>query len=178
VNKSVNNLVEAGCGYGIFTVNAAKRISGNLSAFDIEQEMIDCAREKAEREKLMNISFFRRDIIEEGFGLEEGSTDYVMLFNILHHERPLELLNEAHKILIAGGKVGIIHWRTDMETPRGPDMSIRPKPGQCINWAEQAGFRIYKTPEILEPWHYGLILQKTFTSDFFKPYYLLNSSGV
>jgi hypothetical protein len=83
-----------------------------------------------------------------------------MLFNILHHDKPLELLNEAYKVLRTGGKVGIIHWRTDMETPRGPDMSIRPKPEQCIAWAEKAGFTIFQYPEILVPYHYGLILEK------------------
>lgn len=161
VNKSVSNLAEMGCGFGTFTINAAKRISGKLFAFDIEQKMIDNTRIKAKNEDLKNIDFFRRDIIVDGLGLSEGSIDYVMLFNILHHEKPLELLNEAFKVLKAGGKTGIIHWRTDMETPRGPGMSIRPKPEQCIEWAEQAGFKISKMPEILEPYHYGLILQKS-----------------
>jgi len=56
-----------------------------------------------------------------------------MLFNILHHDKPQELLGEAYKVLRKNGKVGIIHWRTDMETPPSPEISIRPKPEQCIN---------------------------------------------
>lgn len=28
INKSVNNLVEVGCGYGPFTIEAARRING------------------------------------------------------------------------------------------------------------------------------------------------------
>lgn len=160
VNKSVRNLVEVGCGYGTFTINAAKRISGKLFAFDIENEMIDFVMKKAEQENLSNIDFFNRDIIADGSGLEKGSVNYVMLFNILHHEKPMEILTETFNILNKNGKVGIIHWRTDMETPRGPEMSIRPKPEQCIEWAEQAGFKIHKSPEILEPYHYGLIIEK------------------
>jgi len=160
VSNEVNNLLELGCGYGTFTIEAAKRISGRLFAFDIEPEMIDHTQRKAEQESLTNIDLSNRDIIADGSGLAEASVDYVMLFNILHHEKPLELLTEAYKVLGKNGKVGIIHWRTDMETPRGPDMTIRPKAEQCVKWAEQAGFKIYRTPEILEPYHYGLIIEK------------------
>jgi hypothetical protein len=39
-------------------------------------------------------------------------------------------------------------------------MSIRPKPEQCAEWAKQAGLSIILQPEILEPYHYGLIIQK------------------
>ncbi|HEY4786256.1 MAG TPA: hypothetical protein VIH57_09405, partial [Bacteroidales bacterium] len=38
VSNEVNNLLELGCGYGTFTIEAAKRISGRLFAFDIEPE--------------------------------------------------------------------------------------------------------------------------------------------
>lgn len=49
INKEVNNLVEVGFGYGRFTIHAAKRISVRLVAFDIDQEMIDFTRKKAEK---------------------------------------------------------------------------------------------------------------------------------
>lgn len=160
VNNIVGNLMEVGCGYGTFTIPAAKRIKGKLFAFDIEQEMIDYTRNKAEQEDITNIEFFNRDIIAIGSGLTNGSVNYIMLFNILHHDKPQELLDEAHRVLSQKGKAGIIHWRTDVETPRGPEMSIRPKPEQCVEWAKQVGFKIYKTAEILEPYHYGLIIGK------------------
>lgn len=160
VSNAVNNLMEVGCGYGTFTISTAKRINCKLFAFDIEQEMIDYTRQKAEKESITNIEFFNRDIIKDGSGLAAGSVDYVMLFNILHHDKPNELLTEAHKVLSKNGKVGIIHWRTDIETPRGPDISIRPKPEHCVECAKQARFEIYKSPEILEPYHYGLIIEK------------------
>lgn len=160
VNRSVENLLEVGCGYGTFTIEAAKRITGRLFAFDIEQEMINICREKAEHENIENIEFIHRDIIEQGAGMLPETVDYIMLFNILHHEKPLELLSEAHRLLRKNGKVGIIHWRTDIDTPRGPDISIRPKPEQCAEWAIQKGFNIIGNPEILEPFHYGMVIQK------------------
>jgi ubiquinone/menaquinone biosynthesis C-methylase UbiE len=90
-------------------------------AFDIEHEMIDYSKNKAIQEGVTNIEFFNRDIIANGSGLETESVDYVMLFNILHHDQPLEIINEAHRILKKDGKVGIIHWRNDIDTPRGPE---------------------------------------------------------
>lgn len=160
VNPSVHNLMEVGCGYGTFTISTARRISGKLFTFDIEQEMIDYTKKKALQEGLANISFFKRDIITNGSGLTSDSADYVMLFNILHHDQPMELINEAYRILKKGGKVGIIHWRSDIDTPRGPDVSIRPKSNQCLEWAREAGFTILQQPQILEPYHFGVIFQK------------------
>jgi len=55
----------------------------------------------------------------------------------------------------------VIHvGRNDIASPRGTDLSIRPKPEQCIDWAEKAGFRVISEPEIIEPYHYGLLLVK------------------
>jgi ubiquinone/menaquinone biosynthesis C-methylase UbiE len=84
-----------------------------------------------------------------------------MLFNILHVEAPIRLLRESMRILKPGGKVAIIHWNYDSTTPRGPAMDIRPRPEQCLAWAEQAGFHL-KPPGIqnLPPYHYGMVLVK------------------
>jgi ubiquinone/menaquinone biosynthesis C-methylase UbiE len=160
VDHSILNLMEVGCGYGTFTIEAAKRISGKLYTFDIESEMVAIAHDKATEGNIANIEFFVRDIIAEKSGLPLKSMDYVMLFNILHHENPLDLLAEAYFVLKKGGKAGIIHWRSDIETPRGPALSIRPGPEQCIEWALLSGFEIYLNPVILEPFHFGLIIRK------------------
>jgi hypothetical protein len=48
----------------------------------------------------------------------------------------------------------------DASTPRGPSMSIRPKPGQCRAWAEEVGFAAISPADIdLPPYHYGLVLE-------------------
>jgi ubiquinone/menaquinone biosynthesis C-methylase UbiE len=82
-----------------------------------------------------------------------------MLFNILHAEKPEELLKEAYRILKPEGKLGIIHWNYDPETPRGPPMTIRPKPEQCVKWATKVGFK-FEHRHDLKPYHYGLVFSK------------------
>ncbi len=160
VDESIHDLMEAGCGYGTFTIAAAKRITGKVFAFDIDPGMITSTKQRALSDNIRNIELFNRDFIADGTGKSENSIDYVMLFNILHHDKPKELLIETYRILKKGGKAGIIHWRSDIETPRGPELSIRPTPEQCVEWSIQNGFMIAKEPDVLEPFHFGLIIQK------------------
>jgi ubiquinone/menaquinone biosynthesis C-methylase UbiE len=161
LTSECKDAVEFGCGYGTFTVPAAHIITGNLIAIDIEQEMLDSTKEAASQSHLTNIKCILRDFVKDGTGLPENSVDYAMVFNILHYEQPVKLLEEAFRVLRKCGTVGIIHWNYDPETPRGPEMSIRPKPEQCKDWAEQAGFEMSSLGIIdLPPFHYGMALNK------------------
>jgi ubiquinone/menaquinone biosynthesis C-methylase UbiE len=101
-----------------------------------------------------------RDFISDGTGLPDASVDYVMLFNLLHAERPEPLLCEAYRILAPGGMLGIMHWNADPQTPRGPPMGIRPKPEDCYSWAVAAGYSIIEEHVDIPPYHYGIIAQK------------------
>ena len=156
------DVVEFGCGYGTFTIPSARVISGTVYASDIEPEMVQATQAKAASEGLANVQVRLGDFVAEGTGLPDGSVDYAMLFNILHAEHPIGLLTEAYRVLVPGGKVGIIHWNYDPSTPRGPSMDIRPRPKQCQAWAEAVGFRPLRPGTIdLPPYHYGVVLQKT-----------------
>ena len=153
LNESINDVVEFGSGYGTFTIPAAAKIKGNIYAFDIEPEMIKSLRDKITDNSISNIKIINKDFLKDGTGLEDNSVDYVMLFNILHAEEPVELLKETYRILKAKGKVGIIHWIHSHDTPRGPSMEIRPTEQQCINWAKTSGFDIFQEPFSLPPYH-------------------------
>jgi ubiquinone/menaquinone biosynthesis C-methylase UbiE len=159
LNNKIRDVAEFGCGYGTFTIPAAKIINGKIYALDIEPDMIRLTDEEAKKHGLNNVKTIQRDFTTEGSGLPEESVDYAMLFNILHLENPISLISEAQRILKKGGKLGIIHWNYDPKTPRGPSMDIRPKPGQCIEWAEEAGFSSPVQYD-LKPYHYGIVLIK------------------
>lgn len=103
------------------------------------------------------MSFHRRDVLCQTTGLSDSSIDYVMLFNILHHQSPQDFFDECHRILKPRGKIGIIHWRSDTPTPRGPDLKIRPKPEEVVDWLKKSQFEIKKPPFIIEPYHFGLV---------------------
>lgn len=155
----VADAAEFGCGYGTFTIPAAKRIKGKIYTFDIDREMIRITSVEARKQKLSNVVAEMRDFMEKGSGLKEESVDYVMLFNILHLENPETLLREAWRILRKNGKLGVIHWNYDSSTPRGPSMVIRSKPEDCIRWAESAGFGKGQKYDLM-PYHYGIVMVK------------------
>jgi SAM-dependent methyltransferase len=152
------DIVDFGCGYGTFTVPAAHITSGTVYALDIEPEM--AAITKAKSSGLNNVRVLLRDFDTDGSGLQEASVDYVMLFNILHADCPEVLIKEAYRILIPGGKLGIIHWNYDPNTPRGPSMDIRPRPEQCQACAEQIGFRLISGLIDLPPYHWGMVMER------------------
>ncbi|MDO9152603.1 MAG: class I SAM-dependent methyltransferase [Paludibacter sp.] len=160
IDSQIVDLVEIGSGYGTFTIPTAKLIHGKLYAFDIEEEMIENLIPKIRNQQIDNIVLEKRDILAHTTGLPDNSIDYIMLFNILHHDSPLDFIDEAYRILKPEGKIGIIHWRSDITTPRGPDLKIRPKPEQIIEWIDEHKFRIDKHPFIIEPYHFGLIISK------------------
>lgn len=160
LDNSYHYVVDIGCGYGTFTIPAAQLISGLVFAIDIDPQMVDICQRKVNKTGLTNVTVQQRDFVTDGTGLADNSTDFVMLFNILHTEDPAGLLQETRRILRPGGRVGIIHWNHDPTTPRGPSMEIRPKPGQIHKWLQQGGFTLVEHLIDLPPYHYGVVGQK------------------
>lgn len=155
------DVLEFGCGHGTFTVALAPRVSGTVYALDIDPEMVRATAERACEAKINNIVVEQRDFVATGSGRADGSINYVLLFNILHIEDPVGLLRETYRILRDGGTAAVIHWRHDVETPRGPPLEIRPRPEQCSAWAEQTGLRFRSVHDFAKsPWHWGMLLER------------------
>lgn len=157
-DPSTGDVAELGCGYGTFTVPLARRVGGVVHAFDIDPEMVAFTAQRAAAAGTRNLRTESRDVLASGFGPIAGSFDSVLLFNILHMEAPTTLLRAAAQAIRPDGFVAIIHWRSDVLTPRGPPLDIRPRPEQIHEWACEAEL----TPgEVLTlpPWHFGLKLQ-------------------
>ncbi|HLY72561.1 MAG TPA: class I SAM-dependent methyltransferase [Planctomycetota bacterium] len=160
--SGTENIVEFGCGYGTFTIPAARRTSGLICALDIEPDLVARVRQKAAEARLPNIQAERRDFVTEGSGLGGRSQDHAMIYNLLHLEDPVGLLREAFRVLRPGGTLSIIHWKVDPATPRGPSMGIRPRPDQCRAWAESAGFVFVRDQDLSDccRHHFGLLVAR------------------
>lgn len=159
INETLEHVAELGCGYGTFTLPVARRIQGVLFTFDIERAMIARTITRAADEGMSNISIVQRDVLATGFGLEAECCDAVLLFNILHFTEPQALVAEAARIVRPGGRVLVIHWRSDISTPRGPALEVRPRYNQVCDWATEARL-VAGSVLHLPPWHYGVALTK------------------
>mgnify|MGYP001572107121 CR=1 FL=1 len=71
LNSQTVDVAEFGCGYGTFTIPAAKIIKGKIYAMDIEPNMIRITNEEAKKNGLSNVQTVLRDFITEGTGIQE-----------------------------------------------------------------------------------------------------------
>lgn len=152
LSEDCRSVVDLGCGYGTFSLPAARMIRGIVYAVDMDPDMIAALRGKSA--EYSNINLVQRDFVEHGSGLPEGSADFVMLFNILHAEEAATLLQEAMRVLKRGGTLAVMHWNYDPATPRGPSLDIRLRPEACRDLVERAGFTVGPLLN-LPPYHYG-----------------------
>lgn len=153
-------VVDFGCGYGTFAIAAARRTSGTVHALDIDPKMVAATAARAASLGLANVKAVECDFERFGSGLPESSMSYAMQFNILHAQDAVGLLREALRVLEPRGALAIVHWVHDPGTPRGPPLSIRPRPEQCVAWASEVGFVVDESPVALPPYHYGLVAHK------------------
>jgi len=162
INENINTLIDIGCGYGTFLIPAANLVKNKVIGIDIENEMIEVCRRKIKEHENKNIDLLHGDISTEqtikDLKKYKDEIDYICLFNILHCEQPMNLLNAAYRILNSNGKIGVIHWKYE-NTPRGPSMEIRPTHEIISGWALNAGFVLEKYVE-LPPYHYGIVFIK------------------
>lgn len=157
----IHDVVEFGCGYGLFTVPAARAVTGTVYALDIDPAMVAATAALTTRSGLGNVRVVERDFLADGCGRPDASAGYALLFNILHVEEPVLLLREAFRALAPGGRAGVIHWKHDPDTPRGPSLAIRPTPDQCRAWAEASGFRFVRDEDLCCcSWHWGMVLER------------------
>lgn len=82
-----------------------------------------------------------------------------MIYNLLHIDNPVALLREARRVLRDGGRLSVMHWRSDIPTPRGPPLAIRPSSDQCLAWIAEAGL---SDPQMVDlspscPFHFGIV---------------------
>lgn len=157
LTETCTDVVEFGCGYGTFTIPAARIIRGTIYALDINPDLVRRTTERAAANRLANVVALPCDFVDHELPIRIAAADYAMLFNILHCERPAVLLQRAKSVLRPGGVLGIMHWNYDAKTPRGPSMIIRPRPEDCARWAEEAGFTVATRQVSLPPWHYGIV---------------------
>jgi SAM-dependent methyltransferase len=150
-------LIDVGCGYGTFTIPAARRSPYAVHALDIDPQMVERTAARAHNAGLRNVQARVADAVGSSLGVPDASVAVVLVFNLLHCEEPGVLLSAARRALRPGGRLAAIHWRSDVSTPRGPDLSIRPRPETLRDLVVDSGFQIVIGPVVLPPYHVGVV---------------------
>lgn len=136
-------LCDIGAGTGLFSIPAAFITTNNVFAIDIEQELVDFLRRKAEKESLTNLV----SILAKGFNynIDDKIVDFVIMVTVFHEILEKDtLLKEINRILSVNGKVVIIEFHKK-ETPFGPPLFHRIGKDEVISFCEAHGF--YKNIE-------------------------------
>ncbi|MBN2834551.1 MAG: class I SAM-dependent methyltransferase [Candidatus Delongbacteria bacterium] len=162
VNPEVFDLpiIEIGGGYGTFTLPIAQKSNNTIISYDIEEAMIKRIELRCIEKNISNIMLKQRDVVDQGFEEKDESIGAVLLFNILHFDKRIKLLKEANRVISRNGKIFIIHWRKDIDTPRGPSLDIRPTPNDILYDIKDMGLCLCDEIRILEPYHWGIIIEK------------------
>jgi ArsR family transcriptional regulator len=102
-------VADVGCGEGYLTVETA-RWAAHVVAVDRSPEVLARAQALASRRNLTNITWEVGEI--EQLPLADAGVDLVLLSQALHHAAdPARALAEAHRVLVAGGRVLILDLR-------------------------------------------------------------------
>ena len=106
LNQSAN-VLELGCGPGYYSAKTARKIpGGKLTLVDIQQEMLDMAKERMESFGLSNINYIRADASRLPF--EKDSFDVIFLVAMLGEVPDQEgCIRELHRVLRSGGLVSV-----------------------------------------------------------------------
>jgi SAM-dependent methyltransferase len=159
-------VIDLCCGDGWFTRPLAK-IARHVVAIDIDQKLLEQARARFAKYRLMNCVFVPGDAYELA-SLAAVPADFVFMANAFHGvpDQP-RLARAVCASLRRSGHFAIVNWhqRRREETkvlgvPRGPRDDLRMSPEMTIKAVEGSGLEFVRLIEI-PPHHYGAVFLKS-----------------
>ena len=151
-------VADVGCGPGYFTVPLGKHVyDGKVYALDIQQEMLDAAKEQLARVHLTNVELVLTK--EKKLSLKANSLDGAFAAFVAHEaDDPQVMLKEILRCLRKGGWLALLEWyKREME--EGPPMEDRIDKPELRGLAQKVGFR-YTTGRDLTSGQYMLLMRK------------------
>lgn len=120
-------VADIGAGTGYFSIPLAKAVGeeGKVFAVDMQPEMLDLFRQKLEQPGSPgNISLHLGAASQ--LPLPDGSVDLALYANIWHELDDQDAaLREAIRITAPKGRIALLDWRSDKESPPGPPQEHR-----------------------------------------------------
>jgi enediyne biosynthesis protein CalE5 len=108
--------VACGAGYPALAAARALQPGGRVVATDLSSQMIGVTSGRARAEGLRNIEFAQRDA--EDLRFRDESFDAVTnAYGLMFCPEPPRAVAEAHRVLVAGGRVVLVTWDLPSHSP-------------------------------------------------------------
>jgi SAM-dependent methyltransferase len=109
--------IDLGCGAGVFSLPLVKSVGkkGKVYAVDINADVLEILREK---NPPANLVILQKDAADTG--LDAGIADVCLMVLLLHEVPPEKVLKEAYRLLKTEGRVLVMEWRMDYDSPHPP----------------------------------------------------------
>jgi len=154
--------IGTGIGYMLPFLSHAVGPDGKVIAEDIFDDFLSAARQRAENQKLTNVSFVKGS--ETDPNLPEGQVDEALVLDAYHHfDYPDKMLAAIHKALKPGGKLVVVEYYKRAEAmPNGRALThIRLDMPDAIKEIEANHFHLLMEKETIHNVQYMLVLEKT-----------------
>ncbi len=154
--------VGTGIGYMLPFLSHAVGPSGRVIAEDIFDDFLAGAKQRAENQKLTNVTFIKGTDTDPM--LPAGEVDEVLVLDVYHHfDYPEKMLAAIHSALKPGGKLVIVeYYKSAAAMPNGRALThIRLDKPDVIKEVEANHFHLVSEREQVPGSQYMLILEKS-----------------
>jgi len=139
--KHGTRIADIGAGTGYFSLPMARTLGagGHVFAVDLQQEMLDHLAKKLQQdESLANISLHLGPA--DQLPLADSSVDVAFYANVWHEFDDREhVLREATRVTVPHGRIAVLDWRYDRESPPGPPQGHRISAESVVNFLQTYG---------------------------------------
>ena len=160
------SVLDLGCGYGHFTIPAARLVApAPVVGIEIEGGILEEARHNSSA--LTNCSWLNENLLTLR-SLSLDKFDFVMMHSTFHGlSDPIKLVQDVTTLLNPGGFFSVINWspipREEtiwLDAPRGPKTEVRIHPQELISTVLSATDQLSPVQILpLPPYHYGINFQ-------------------
>lgn len=112
--KPGQTVCDLGCGNGFYTLRLAKQVGpkGKVWAVDIQPEMIDMLKERAESRGVTNLEPILGSVVSPKLPAEK--MDLVLIVDVYHEfSHPEQMLKEIRESLAPKGRVALVEYRAE-----------------------------------------------------------------
>jgi predicted methyltransferase len=149
-------VADLGAGSGYFSFRMAPKVGGEgkVLAVDIQEEMLNVVRQRAQREGIKNVVAVRSSSADSK--LAPASIDLLLMVDVYHElEYPYEVMQSVVKALKPGGRVALVEYRK--EDARVPIKEVhKMSEQQIIKEMAAVGLKHVKTIDTLPIQHLAI----------------------